>query len=395
MPGATAWVPSSPTRAAPGPAASTSSPAVRSTRRSWTVSTWWAGILGGGRQHSYRVSAGGRRASHASIPARTTPQSRPPSTRPPTRWRVVARRRPRLLDHAGTDDTAADLEAIRLALGEPRLNYVGFSYGTMIGLRYLERFGTHARAFVLDGVVDPTQDLVGLLTQQTTAIDALLHNVLATCGPSCPLDDPEADFDRLAASLEAAPIRTRGGTTVGPGDLATAAITASYDPSAWTTLLDAVADGLHGDGDGIAELAARYRDSGEYGPYAAVICTDAPHPEGFDAYRRFAESLAAESPRLGAAIANELLPCAVWRAPVRSVAGPVRAPGARHVLVVGTTGDAATPYANARRVARTLRHATLLTFRGEGHTAYGRSRCVDRVVDGFLLDTTARRTVCR
>ncbi len=118
----------------------------------------------------------------------------------------------------------------------------------------------------------------------------------------------------------------------------------------------------------------------------AVLCADLPHPTGAAAYQQLAQSLEARSPRLGGAVANELLPCAFWTAPVARTPEIVRAPGSPTILVVGNTGDAATPLSSATWVARHLDHGVLLTYDGQGHTSVGRSRCVDSTERRYLTD---------
>lgn len=291
-----------------------------------------------------------------------------------------------LLPHVGTDDAAYDLEAIRRAMGVP-LAYVGFSYGTLIGLRYAELFPTGARSIVLDGVVDPTHTLTDLLRGQTVAFERVLTDALG----------PVADaYDRVAAMVEEAPIPTDDGRGLGPADLVTGAVLAGYDESYWPVLRQAVTDAEDGDGTVLLELADSYRSLGSYTAYQAVSCADSDHPVGPAAWAAFAAELEAISPRFGASIANEMLPCATWPAPVDSVVGPVVAEGAPPILVIGSTGDPATPVEQAERVAAGLASGSLLVYDGEGHTAYGKDDCIDDAVERYLIDgtTPADGTVC-
>ena len=293
-----------------------------------------------------------------------------------------------LLEHMGTDNVARDLDAIRLALGEKQLTYVGFSYGTMIGLRYLALFPTRVRAMVLDGVVDPTADLEGWLTQQTIALDASLKRALDSCGkpPECPVADLEATYDAVRAGVERSPLPAGGGKLLGPAELATGAIYVNYDQSAWPRLAEALSDAVAGDGTAMFELAQGYYDFGGFTAYAGVECVDAPHPVGPVAYAAFADRLEAISPRLGGSVANELLPCAFWPAPVSSIIGPVTGEGSPPILVLGNRGDALTPYENSTEVAETLSDGHLVSNDGEGHTSYGLNSCVDRVVHRYLIE---------
>jgi len=296
-----------------------------------------------------------------------------------------------LLDHMATDVTVRDLEQLRRAVGDDRLTYAGYSYGTAVGLAYAERYPTRVRAMVLDGVVRTDQDLEQTLTDQAQAIDLSLDNTLNRCASvsNCPLDDAAGTYDRLAAQIEQTPLPAGGGTTLGPADLAFAAIETTYDPSLEPTLWAALARAEAGDGSGLTRLASRYRKTvPDYPSYAAVICVDFPHPVGADAYRAFADRLTARFPRVGAAIANELLPCAYWPAPVVGRPHQPAAAGAPPTLVVGNIGDAATPFSSATWMADHLARSVLLTYDGDGHTSGGRSSCIDEAVLRYLIDLT-------
>ncbi|MGH9185051.1 MAG: alpha/beta hydrolase [Acidimicrobiales bacterium] len=293
-----------------------------------------------------------------------------------------------LLAHMGTADVVRDMDTIRRALGEQTISYVGFSYGTLLGERYAEMFPSGARAIVLDGVVDPSHDFREFLTGQTVAIERTLNEVFEACSsstPECPGIGGAAAYDEISSEVEKAPLPA-GSNELGPGDLATAAIYVTYSASLWPALYGALADGLEGDGSSLYDLAELYRSFGGFTSYVAVECVDSPHPVGSDEFQVFAAELEAISPRFGAAIANELLPCAFWPAAAGTDPQPVTAKGAPPILVIGNTGDAATPYEQAERVAETLSNAVLLTYEGEGHTSIGSSQCVDDATTRYLID---------
>jgi pimeloyl-ACP methyl ester carboxylesterase len=293
-----------------------------------------------------------------------------------------------LLDHVDTDTTARDLEQLRLALGGAKLTYAGYSYGTAIGLAYASRYPTHIRAMVLDGVVDPTEDMTRMLTSQAVAMEQTLQRLFERCRAeaTCPVADPSGTYERLAAQLVHQPEKA-GASTIGPADLATAAVEATYDPDLGDRFLTALAQAAQGDGRMIAEFADSYRsDVTSYVGYASVMCLDFPHPVGAAAWQTFAVGLAQRAPMVGAAAANELLPCAFWPAGVTRTPEPVTASGSPTILVVGNTGDAATPYSAAVSVARHLQHGVLLTYQGSGHTSLGRSDCADAATRRYLVD---------
>lgn len=294
-----------------------------------------------------------------------------------------------LLPHVGTADVARDLEAIRRALDDGPLNFLGFSYGTQIGQTYATFFPDRVRAMVLDGVVDPSLGFEEFLLGQTAGFDDTFERNAAACAQAgraaCGVDDLAEAYDRVRSIVEDAPL-PGGLRPVGPSALATAAIQTGYVPSGWRDLGPALAAALEGDGAPLWELAAAYYDLGGYTSYAAVVCIDSPPPRGVPAFRDFVERAQQLSARFGAAAANELAPCATWPAAPVGEPAPLRARGAPPILVVGNTGDPATPYANAVAVADTLESGVLVTSRLDGHTAYGADPCVTELVDRYLVD---------
>lgn len=293
-----------------------------------------------------------------------------------------------LLAHIDTQQVARDLEAIRLALGGEPLNYVGFSYGTHIGQAYAELFGEHVRTMVLDGVVDPAQGFEEFLVDQATAFEAAFDANARACAAAgagaCGVDDLAAAYDEVAARVEEAPLRG-GDHDVGPAELGTAGILSAYVGDGWRLLGPALADALDGDGSALWDLASSYYDFGSFTAYAGVVCTDTPTPKGVEAYRAFHARVVAAAPRFGAGVANELLPCATWPVPATGRPTAFTAPDARGILVVGNTGDPATPVDNARTVAGRLGEASLVVADIDGHTAYGSDDCVTTTVDDYLL----------
>ena len=287
------------------------------------------------------------------------------------------------LAHLHSSAVARDLDVLRAAVGDEVLNYYGFSYGTLIGLRYLELFPERAGRVVLDGVVDPTATLPELLAQQAAAFERVFTGEMAracAASPACPEGGLVAAYDEVRGRLEE---RTVG--EVGPAELATAAVMATYDPGLWDALFRALAAALAGDVSGLESLSDLYYGSTSFAVYAAVSCTDTPLPTGSEGWDALAAETAAISPRFGAAAVNELRVCAHWPVAAQQAPGPIRAEGSDPVLVIGTTGDAATPLENAVAVAEQLASGHLLTHVGEGHAAYGTSACVADVVNGFLV----------
>lgn len=295
-----------------------------------------------------------------------------------------------LLAHVSTVDVARDLEAIRLALDDGPLNYVGFSYGTQIGQVYAHMFPGQIRTMVLDGVVDTALSFTQFLMGQIDGFDASFARNVAACSAAgaaeCGVGDLGVAYDRLHAEVEAAPVPAGPGRSLGPADLAVAATYVAYSGDGWRRLGPALRAGLAGDGSALVALADDYHDLGGYGIYAGVVCTDSPTPATPAAWQQFADAARARSPRFGGTVANELLPCATW--PVKATGTPaaITAPGAPPIVVVGNTGDPATPVANAKAVASRLGSAVLVTADISGHTAYGSDLCVTDIVDRYLTD---------
>jgi pimeloyl-ACP methyl ester carboxylesterase len=244
------------------------------------------------------------------------------------------------------------------------------------------------RALVLDGVVDPSAaSEVTTSPTQVDAVDDAVEAIDAACAedPSCPVTDAGgvlAAYDELARRIESDEVSGHG---VGPTQLGYAAFSATYGQDRWPTFWTALSDGLGGDLRGIGQLADWFTGLVEYTPFALVTCLDGTHPVGYDAWQAEADRAARRSPRFGRLLANELLPCAWW--PQGSFRPhDVEAPGTPPVLVVGSTGDAATPFEQAERAARTLADGVLLTVEQAGHIALGDSDCADAVIERYLVE---------
>ena len=293
------------------------------------------------------------------------------------------------LEHLHTANVARDLEAIRLALGGEQLNYIGFSYGTHIGQLYADMFGPNLRAMVLDGVVDPSLAFEDFLVGQAAAFEDTFARQAAQCAAAgeqaCGVPDLLAAYDEVSGMVEDSVQQSSAGP-VGPSELATAAAAVGYRAGGWEAIGAALEDALRGDHSGIRMLADGYRSLVVYGPYAGVVCTDSQRPEGFEEFRAFEARAAAASPRFGAAIANEMAPCAVWGAAPQGTAEAIAAPDAPAILVVGNTGDPATPLENAEAVADSLDGGRLLVVDSDGHVAFGRDACATDAIERYLVD---------
>lgn len=304
-----------------------------------------------------------------------------------------------LLDHVRTADAARQLDKVRAALGDARLTYLGFSYGTLLGATYAAMFPTHVRAMVLDGALDPSLAPLPALEAQAAAVDRQFGTFAAACraAPDCPWRpgaDPAGALLALVARSRARPLPAGSGRVAGPAEVLYGVADALYSPSSWPVLEQALADAGRGRGDGLVALFDAYVERGPDGAWStttesevAVNCTDVAPPT-LAQVQAAADASLATAPLFGPLDLDAEATCAVWPAAATGPASPLHAPGAPPIVVVGSTGDPITPYAWARSLAAQLGTATLLTRVGDGHTAYGASGCVRAAVDRYLLTTT-------
>lgn len=310
------------------------------------------------------------------------------------------------LRHLATVDVARDLDAIRGALGDRTLSYLGYSYGTAIGAAYADAFPTHIRALVLDGALDPRASGTDILTGQATGFETAFNAFAAWCvgNKRCPFGADTAsvaalqhDYDTLVASVRADPLLV-GTRAVDAGEFSLGVFVTLYSKtSGWPVLGYALAQAKSGDGSTLLQLADSYVERDANGHYSAleeanlaVNCTDRPWPRDPSAYASLAAKLAGRDPRFGRTVAWSGLGCATWRADPVSTPHAVHAPKAPAILVVGTTRDPATPYSSAVALAKQLDHGVLLSYHGDGHTAYRDtgSGCVKTIVDAYLIGLT-------
>ena len=308
-----------------------------------------------------------------------------------------------VLRFAGTADVIDDMDAIRVALGEETISFFGFSYGTLLGLRYADKYPKRVRAFALDGILDPTADTSERSEEQAAGFDRALAGFLDLCGDvRCGWvrkGETAGDaFDRLAKTLDAKPISVRRGSgparLVGPGEFIVGVLASLYNrDSGWPLLRRALSEVEKGDASTMLALFYSYADREPTGygniaeANAAVNCVDVPSPRGGAPYAALAERLGTTSPRFGRLAGYSSIVCGFWPVPSTGSVAPVAAKGSAPILLVGTTRDPATPYVWARSVERQLDNSVLLTYDSDGHTGYlGGNPCVRRNVHRYLVD---------
>jgi pimeloyl-ACP methyl ester carboxylesterase len=298
-----------------------------------------------------------------------------------------------VLPHVGSVDAARDLEQLRRALGEAVLTYMGQSYGTLLGLTYASLFPAHVRGMVLDSVIDPALTFDQITEGQAQGFGAVLQSFFAWCAgsSSCPwrpAGDPTAALLAQIAAAVATPVPAAGARVAGAGELYDALLGGLYARSDWSALGGALAADAAGNGAPVVTMSDHYNQNGSTNADDAALaidCLDHPVSHDLATFGSLADILRASSPVFGPLLAWGEAACAVWPAPPTRPVGPVAAPGAPAVLVVGTTNDPATPYAWAVNVSKQLGHGVLLTRDGDDHVAYFYSACVRGYVEAYLV----------
>ncbi|MFE4668853.1 alpha/beta hydrolase [Streptomyces sp. NPDC056716] len=300
-----------------------------------------------------------------------------------------------LLSHVSTTDTARDMDLMRLVLGDTKLHYLGFSYGTELGGVYAHLFPENVGRLVLDAVVDPAADTVEHAKNQTQGFQRALENYLESTG-----EDPAQGTARIAdllAGLDAEPLPTSGDRELTQSLAVIGIVLPLYSESGWPSLTDALAAAEEGDGSGLLALADAYNErdaSGGYGTTThsqrVISCLDDKQRPTVAETKQLLPEFEEISPVFGPFLGWDTAGwCHDWPVPGQFDTPEVSAPGAAPILVVGNTGDPATPVEGAQRMADELGEGVgvVLTWDGEGHGAYGSgSDCVDSAVNAYLLD---------
>jgi pimeloyl-ACP methyl ester carboxylesterase len=314
-----------------------------------------------------------------------------------------------LVRHVSTVEVARDLDVVRAFLGEPRLDYLGKSYGTLLGATYAHLFPTHVGRMVLDGAIDPRDSTLGFDLAQARGFEGELHAYLRWCTrqPECPagtrLEPALRWIHALLDKVQTLPLADTGGGHLAIGSAVIGVLSPLYDSRRWGELSNGLEAASSGDGRVLRLLAdeslhrdpdGSFRDNSVQANLA-MWCADhddAPPPGHVG---RYVAAFEKASPTFGAVFAAGASTCALW--PVHSKRGPraLTTTGAPAIMIVGTTHDPATPLAFARGLAQQLHGSVLVTRSGHGHTGYHQGNaCVDDAVESYLLDgTTAHSRV--
>ncbi|HEU4347693.1 MAG TPA: alpha/beta hydrolase [Actinoplanes sp.] len=335
----------------------------------------------------------------------------------------------RIIDHMTTADVVRDMDLLRARLGDERLTFLGFSYGSMLGTTYANMFPQRVRAIVIDGVLDPIAWTTGAPGQaqlpfstrlrSDEGAQATLDEFFRLCdeaGADCDFSgNAAARFAALRERLLAGPILVEVDGQTFPftyTDLVFSTLGALYTVFAWPflgeflALIEASASpGALGAALSDLRLSLGYVNKRGFPRYPnflesfpGVACSDSDNPDSHAAWFTAAEAAEAEFGYFGRGWTWASSICAVWPGVGEDrYTGPWNASTANPVLVVGNYFDPATRYQGAQTVAALLPNSRLLSYAGWGHTATGGlSACVDGAVMGYLLAGTLppEGTVC-
>ncbi|WP_433431354.1 alpha/beta hydrolase [Nonomuraea sp. CA-141351] len=302
----------------------------------------------------------------------------------------------KILPYVGTVNAARDMDKIRAAVGDPKLNYIGMSYGTQLGAVYATEFPKNVGRMVLDAPLDPTVTFEQRTLVQTRGFQRAYESFLRACVKNkCDIGKDQATADanveKLMTQLTGKPLNV-GGRELTQGLASTGVAAALYSELTWPFLEQALSEALKGHGEALMYLADSYTGRSENGSYStqmtsfpAITCVDTSERPSEEQIRRTAAAAMKISPLFGSEGSGGL--CRVWPVKGNDEARHVNATGSAPIVVVGGRGDPATPYEWAPRLTAQLKTATLVTYEGEGHGAYlSGSKCVQGLVDGFMLD---------
>ncbi|MDO4607470.1 MAG: alpha/beta hydrolase [Bowdeniella nasicola] len=311
-----------------------------------------------------------------------------------------------LLNYVGTENAARDMDILRAVVGgKSTLDYLGFSYGTLLGATYADLFPQRVGRFVLDGALDPTISNIDLARGQARGFEQALRAFVEDCqaGKGCPLtgdvDAGVGQVRELLKSLQISPMPTSDSQRPLTYDLGMMGIIVPlYSEDSWFMLAEGLRAAIK-DKDGsmllsFADMGAERNPDGTYKSngdeaFVAIGCADNQSPEPLAKVRADMDEFEKISPTFGRSLGLEGMSCIGWPGHGANDQRPLKATGSAPIVVVGTTGDPATIYEWSQALAQQLDNGHLLTFEGNGHTAYRASNsCVAEKIDAFLIDGT-------
>jgi pimeloyl-ACP methyl ester carboxylesterase len=309
------------------------------------------------------------------------------------------------LEFIDTVSAARDLDLLRAVLGDKKLNYLGSSYGTFLGATYAELYPGKTGRLVLDGAIDPASSIAEVNEVQAKGFESALTAYLESCigSQDCPFtgstEEALSTIGALLASVSETPIKNADGRMLGSTSLLTAIVYPLYVPAgeAWPMLSEMLASVMNGSAEYAFSFADAYNHRQEDGSYAgnlseaftAYNCRDYTYNADPESMAEEAAKLIEAAPVIGPYFSYGDIGCGNWPYPDGAERDEIHAEGAAPILVIGTTNDPATPYIWAEALADQLESGVLVTYEGEGHTAYNKgSDCVNAIVDDYLIDGT-------
>lgn len=310
------------------------------------------------------------------------------------------------LQFVDTVSAARDLDLMRAILGDEKLNFLGYSYGTFLGATYADLYPGKTGRLVLDGAIDPSTSEFEVTKTQAMGFDSALRAYLTDCvtREGCPFRTVDRGMDRIAdllASLSVSPLPGEDGRQLGVDAMFTAIILPLYNQDNWLYLDQLFDEVVRGETETAFLLADSYNERNPDGTYAtnsteafiAINCLDYSGDPDVATMRAEAAELAEAAPVFGPWMAYGGTGCVGWPFPTSGERGPITAAGSSDILVIGTSNDPATPYVWAVALADQLENGHLVSYEGEGHTAYNKSNsCVDDTVDDYFIDGTVPAT---
>ncbi|MER7685579.1 alpha/beta hydrolase [Streptomyces sp. NPDC097610] len=319
----------------------------------------------------------------------------------------------RTLPHVRTTDAARDIDLMRQVLGDAKLHYFGISYGTELGGVYAHLFPKNVGRAVFDAVVDPTQNPEQSALGQARGFQLALDNFANDCtskAEPCPIGDTPQDVKnriaKLLKDLDSKPIPGVFPRQLTQTEATNGIAQALYSKDFWEYLTEGLDQAYSGDGKVLMLLSDSMNGRSQNGQYSnlyaanvSISCADAKPRYTIPDVQAGLPAFRAASPLFGDFLAWGMLSCTNWAVPGAADHPDVSATGAAPILVVGNTGDPATPYQGAKKMVDALGKGVgvELTYKGQGHGAYDSgNKCVHNAVNGYLLDGTVppAGTVC-
>ena len=312
------------------------------------------------------------------------------------------------LTHYSSAETARDMDILRAALGDQKLNYVGKSYGTYLGTLYAQFFPDKVGRMVLDGAIDPNVPVAEQNLTQAIGFEGALYAFIDDCQslPVCPLpksdDAAKEELTKLFTSAATNPLpqkNSRDNRLVTESLMVLGAASALYDNLAgWPQLRKAIEEAQQGYGDTFIKLADIYSDRQSNGKYltnqtdsgAVIDCLDWRNSRTDEQLQQDALLYKEKAPVLGPYLAYTGLTCQFFPEPKQDsltrTTNTIKEINTTPILIIGTKRDPATPYEWAVGLSKIIRSSILITLDADGHTGQGRgSECVDKAFDSYLI----------